>query len=164
MKIANYTRPNEQTISNERQQARHCDRAVPGQKSGLRNCPAKERDENHSNEEATQQSHKTRLERTTMVEAKVDVGFGNSLFIRGQGAELSWDKGLPLNCIDGSTWVWSTTKAKDKLVFKLVLNDQVWAQGEKLWLSLAKRLRSCLGFSAVDLPNVCLPRAERCAI
>ncbi len=69
-------------------------------------------------------------QQTTIVEAKVDVEFGNSLFIRGQGAELSWDKGLPLSCIDGSTWVWSTTKAKDRLVFKLVLNDQVWAQGE----------------------------------
>ena len=66
----------------------------------------------------------------TMIEAKIDVGFGNSLFIRGQGAELSWDKGLPLNCTDRSTWSWSTAQAKDKVLFKLLLNDQVWAKGE----------------------------------
>src|SRR5512136_2511305 len=44
----------------------------------------------------------------TVIEAKINVGFGNSLFIRGQGAQLSWDKGLPLKCTDSSTWIWST--------------------------------------------------------
>jgi hypothetical protein len=47
----------------------------------------------------------------TVVQAKIDVGFGNSIFIRGQGAGLSWDKGLPLTCIEGSAWVWSTRQA-----------------------------------------------------
>jgi len=66
----------------------------------------------------------------TVVQAKIDVGFGNSIFIRGQGAGLSWDKGLPLTCIEGAAWVWSTKQAKGKMVFKLLLNDQVWAKGE----------------------------------
>jgi hypothetical protein len=69
-------------------------------------------------------------EKTTIIQAKADVGFGNSLFIRGQGDGLSWDKGLPLSCIDGSECVWSTREAKGKVVFKLLLNDQVWAKGE----------------------------------
>lgn len=69
-------------------------------------------------------------EQMTAVQAKIDVGFGNSIFIRGQGAGLSWDKGLPLTCIEGSAWVWSTKRAKGKVVFKLLLNDQVWAKGE----------------------------------
>ena len=77
----------------------------------------------------------------TIIEAKIDVGFGNSLFIRGQGAELSWDKGQPLNCIDGTTWMWSTTEAKAKLVFKLVLNDVVWASGEDLVLEPGKKIQ-----------------------
>jgi hypothetical protein len=71
-------------------------------------------------------------EQITAVQAKTDVGFGNSLFIRGQGDGLSWDKGLPLTCIDGSAWVWSTKQAKANVVFKLLLNDQVWAKGEDL--------------------------------
>jgi len=65
----------------------------------------------------------------TMVKARVDVGLGNNLFIRGQGNGLSWDKGLPLECADATTWIWSTREAKNKMHFKLLLNDQVWAKG-----------------------------------
>jgi hypothetical protein len=76
----------------------------------------------------------------TVVQAKIDVGFGNSLFVRGQGSGLSWDKGLPLSCIDGSAWVWSTKQAKDKVVFKLLLNDQVWAKGEDVVVEAGKEI------------------------
>ena len=65
-----------------------------------------------------------------MIKAKVDVGLGNKLFIRGQGSGLNWFKGLPLNCVDPTTWVWSTNQMCEKVVFKLLLNDQVWAKGE----------------------------------
>jgi hypothetical protein len=67
----------------------------------------------------------------TTIEAKIDVGFGNNLFLRGQGAGLSWDRGIPLTCIDGKTWQWSAA-ANDKLTFKLLLNDTVWAKGADL--------------------------------
>jgi hypothetical protein len=67
----------------------------------------------------------------TTIEAKIDVGFGNNLFLRGQGAGLSWDRGIPLTCIDGKTWQWSAV-ANDKLTFKLLLNDTVWAKGADL--------------------------------
>ena len=67
----------------------------------------------------------------TTIEAKIDVGFGNNLFLRGQGAGLSWDRGIPLTCVDGKTWQWSA-KAEDKLTFKLLLNDTVWAKGADL--------------------------------
>jgi len=69
------------------------------------------------------------VEKLTEVKAKVDVGWGNTLFIRGQGDGLSWDKGRPLLCADSSTWVWSTRHASSSIVFKLLLNDQVWAAG-----------------------------------
>jgi hypothetical protein len=75
------------------------------------------------------QSETAPAEKVTVIDAKMDVGFGNSLFIRGQGAGLSWDQGQPLKCINGTTWVWSTAHAEDKVVFKLLLNDAVWAQG-----------------------------------
>jgi hypothetical protein len=79
-------------------------------------------------------------EQTTIIQAKTDVGFGNSLFIRGQGDGLSWDKGLPLTCIDGSAWVWSTKQAKTKVVFKLLLNDQVWAKGEDVVVEAGRKI------------------------
>ena len=73
-----------------------------------------------------------RPEIVTTIEAEIDVGFGNALFVRGQGAGLSWQKSLPLTCAVGTTWVWSTRQAQEKLQFKLLLNDLVWCQGEDL--------------------------------
>jgi len=79
-------------------------------------------------------------EKVTEVAAKLDVGWGNALFIRGQGDGLSWDKGTPLACADGSTWVWSTHRAKGRVVFKLLLNDQVWAEGSDHFVEAGQRL------------------------
>lgn len=67
----------------------------------------------------------------TTIKAKIDVGFGNNLYVRGQGAGLSWERGVPLTCVDNQTWQW-TGKADDRLTFKLLLNDQVWAKGEDI--------------------------------
>ncbi|MCX6902232.1 MAG: hypothetical protein NTW03_01875 [Verrucomicrobia bacterium] len=77
--------------------------------------------------------------RTTTIEVKVDVGMGNEVFIRGEGAGLSWDKGELLHCVDRSTWTWSTAKAQDKLVYKILVNDRVWSQGENLIAETGKK-------------------------
>src|SRR5262245_57692064 len=61
----------------------------------------------------------------TEIEAKIDVGWGNALYIRGQGGGLTWDKGVPLTCFNGSSWVWFSS-VSDKVIFKLLLNDQIW--------------------------------------
>ncbi len=73
------------------------------------------------------------------IEAKIDVGFGNRLFLRGQGAGLSWDRGTPLECVDSQTWR-LTVPAKDKLQFKLLINDSVWAKGEDMVITPGKRV------------------------
>jgi hypothetical protein len=88
----------------------------------------------------TSEPARTQEQIITAVAAKIDVGFGNTLFIRGQGDGLSWEQGTPLHCVEASTWLWATTGAKDKVVFKLLLNDQVWAQGEDLTVEAGKRI------------------------
>jgi hypothetical protein len=68
---------------------------------------------------------------TTTIKAKFDVGFGNTLTIRGEGQGLSWDHGQPMVCADGSTWVWSGQAAGPEPVkFKVLINDQLWCRGE----------------------------------
>lgn len=62
----------------------------------------------------------------------MDVGFGNALFIRGEGGGLSWDKGQPLVCVDGATWVWTARQTDRPVRFKLLINDQRWSRGENL--------------------------------
>ena len=79
-------------------------------------------------------------EPVTVIEAKIDVGLGNLLFIRGQGDGLSWSEGVPLNCVDATTWVWSTRQAREKVVFKLLLNDQVWAKGEDIIVEAGRKI------------------------
>jgi hypothetical protein len=83
---------------------------------------------------------------TTRVEARIDVGFGNALFIRGQGDGLSWDKGQPLACVDATTWTWTTRHAQEKVVFKLLLNDQVWSQGDDFVVEAGRKLAVTPGF------------------
>jgi hypothetical protein len=79
-------------------------------------------------------------EPTTVVEARIDVGVGNRVFIRGQGDGLSWCQGVALNCTDPTTWVWSTTQASGKVVFKLLLNDQIWAKGEDIAVEAGRKV------------------------
>ena len=76
---------------------------------------------------------------TTTIEASIDVGFGNHLFVRGQGAGLSWERGTPLACVDGQTWRWSAPTSEN-LTFKLLLNDKVWAQGEDIVVTPGKSI------------------------
>jgi hypothetical protein len=75
----------------------------------------------------------------TTIEAKIDVGFGNQLFLRGQGAGLSWDQGVPLECVDSQTWR-LTVPAQEKLLFKLLINDSIWAKGEDVVVTPGQRV------------------------
>ena len=73
------------------------------------------------------------------IEARIDVGFGNTLYLRGEGLGLSWTQGVPLTCVDGKTWKW-TGEATVPLKFKLLLNDQVWSQGEDIVATPGQKL------------------------
>jgi len=92
-------------------------------------------------------SGKRKTQPLTTVHARIDVGFGNSLYIRGQGDGLSWDKGTPLECVDATKWVWSTKSAEGTIEFKLLLNDQVWAQGEKMSVAAGESMEATPVFS-----------------
>lgn len=73
------------------------------------------------------------------IEAKIDVGFGNMLYLRGEGLGLSWSQGVPLTCVDGKTWKW-TGETTGQLRFKLLINDEVWSQGEDLVATPGEKL------------------------
>ena len=68
------------------------------------------------------------VNKSVTIEAKIDVGFGNTLYLRGQGPGLSWERGVPCECVNGNIWRWTAPRA-EKLTFKLLLNDSVWAKG-----------------------------------
>jgi hypothetical protein len=66
----------------------------------------------------------------TTVTAKIDVGFGNVVFLRGEGPGLSWNAGLPLDNIGSDEWSISLSGVKQPVVFKFLLNDATWSVGE----------------------------------
>ncbi|WPJ94181.1 hypothetical protein SH580_12130 [Coraliomargarita algicola] len=69
------------------------------------------------------------VEKTSII-ARVDVGFGNSLYVRGEGAGLSWDKGVQLDNVSPYEWSFVSTQAKGDVTFKFLINDEIWAEGE----------------------------------
>jgi len=66
----------------------------------------------------------------TAVTAQIDVGFGNALFIRGEGPGLNWNKGLALKNAGSSEWTISLPRATRPIVFKFLINDEVWSAGD----------------------------------
>ncbi len=75
----------------------------------------------------------------TTIEVKRDVGFGNAVFMRGQGGGLTWERGLPLVCVDAQTWRWSGM-AKDPIKFKLLINDEIWSAGNDLTIAPGQKI------------------------
>ena len=68
---------------------------------------------------------------TTSIIARVDVGFGNTLYVRGEGAGLSWTKGTKLENTTPYEWALKSTKKGD-VTFKFLINDELWAEGENI--------------------------------
>lgn len=66
----------------------------------------------------------------TVIQANVDVGFGNTLHIRGEGPGLSWDRGQTLDCLTDDLWSFTIEAAAKPLIFKFLINDETWCTGD----------------------------------
>lgn len=67
---------------------------------------------------------------TTTVIVKYDVGFNNSVYLRGEGADLSWERGIMLKNTKADEWVWETNSSFTKCEFKVLINDRQYELGE----------------------------------
>jgi len=65
----------------------------------------------------------------TYISAKIDIGFGNLLYLRGEGPGISWDKGLLMECSNGAIWT-ATIPGATTIVFKVLVNDLSWSIGK----------------------------------
>ncbi len=70
----------------------------------------------------------TKTVKTTIV-AKIDVGFGNALYLRGSGPGLSWDKGVLMTCVAGDEWRVELGESARSFVAKFLVNDLTWSSG-----------------------------------
>jgi hypothetical protein len=65
----------------------------------------------------------------TFISARVDIGFGNHLYLRGEGPGLSWDHGIAMDCIAADGWAATLKGASTPVVFKVLINDVTWCTG-----------------------------------
>ena len=65
-----------------------------------------------------------------VISARIDVGFGNSLYLRGEGSGLDWERGLPLENRSADLWSISLPASAAPLRFKFLINDVIWSAGE----------------------------------
>ena len=69
----------------------------------------------------------------TVIVAKYDVGHGSNMFIRGEGAGLSWDAGIQMENAGNDVWVWTTNETGQTPVsFKFLINDEGWSIGDNM--------------------------------
>jgi hypothetical protein len=66
----------------------------------------------------------------TTIVAQIDIGFGNILFLRGNGAGLSWDQGLAMENATADQWRITLAKTTKPVTFKFLVNDLTWSAGE----------------------------------
>ena len=65
----------------------------------------------------------------TVVEAIIDVGFGNLLYIRGDAPGLSWETGVPMDCTGTESWSISMSDVNSSFEYKVLINDIHWESG-----------------------------------
>jgi hypothetical protein len=90
-----------------------------------------------------------------IIEARAELGPGHSLFVRGQGAGLSWRQGTPLVQADPSTWIWANGRLEETVIFQLLLDDQIWAKGENLVLEAGRQIEITPDFDWPEIPRTC---------
>ena len=74
----------------------------------------------------------------TVAIIKCDIGWGNTLFIRGENKPLNWEKGKPLSYDEEKQgWIYENSTKKD-LEFKVLINDEHWSEGENFVLHVGK--------------------------
>jgi alpha-amylase len=71
---------------------------------------------------------------TTTFRVHYDVGLGNSIYLRGSIAPLSWTVGVATEWTSGNVWTWSTTAIASgaAIEFKALINDTQWSDGANL--------------------------------
>lgn len=65
-----------------------------------------------------------------VVVAKCMTGIRNRLFIRGEGGDLSWDEGTPMELTGIGEYRYAVEPADEPIRFKLLINDELWSTGD----------------------------------
>ena len=89
-------------------------------------------DESDDPEPDKKEKPKSSKSGSTSVVANVMIGIGNKPYLRGEGAGLSWDEGVPMNFIEIGKWAWTPTRKNAALTVQVYRNDEDPDKGGKM--------------------------------
>jgi hypothetical protein len=98
--------------------------------------------------------------RSTVVAVDLELGLNNAVFIRGHGGGLSWGRGQPLIYFGHGRWIWSASPCEERIEFGLLLDDQVWARGEKIVLDPGRTIEVTADFEWPEIPRVAMDSSD----
>lgn len=78
-------------------------------------------------------THKKMMKNKNMMRIVVnmDAGWGNMLYVRGEGAGMSWDHGMAMHNMGPNKWMMEVACGDcDMMMFKIMMNDTMWSDGE----------------------------------
>ena len=84
---------------------------------------------------------------TTSVIANVMIGIGNKPYLRGEGAGLDWDEGVPMNFIEIGKWAWTPPRKNAALTVQLFRNDEEPDKGGKIEVKSGEQIEITPDFS-----------------
>ena len=64
------------------------------------------------------------VSQSATVVAKIIIGIGNKVHVRGEGPGLSWDEGIPMSFLEIGKWSWSPANKSVPIVVQLYKNDE----------------------------------------
>lgn len=101
---------------------------APAKKAVAKKAPAKKVAKKAAKKSAAKKAVASKRSKT-VVEALIDVGFGNLLYIRGDAPGLSWETGVPMDCGGPESWSISMSDVNSSFEYKVLLNDIHWESG-----------------------------------
>lgn len=115
---------------------------VPAKKAPVKKAPAKKKATKKApaKKVAKKVVKKTAAKKLTMTRiiARVDVGFGNQLYIRGENGGLDWEHGILMENISPYEWSFTTHYPAKQIEFKFLINDELWSEGNNLKIAAGK--------------------------
>lgn len=111
---------------------------APAKKAPVKKAPVKKKAP--AKKVAKKVVKKTAAKKLTMTRiiARVDVGFGNQLYIRGENGGLDWERGILMENISPYEWSFTTHYPAKQIEFKFLINDELWSEGNNLKIVAGK--------------------------
>lgn len=98
-------------------------------------------------ESPTANTHKkvTHIPKNAAIVVKYNAGWGNMLYVHGEGENLKWEKGqgTPMTNISEDYWVWTppTKNHHGAINFKITINNgEAWSDGNNIELKPGEKI------------------------